>query len=70
MEDMILQALREMEGRMNNQNEIRFNNVEKRFDTVENRFDKVENRFDAVEERLERMEQAQNSDIVSVLKTD
>ncbi|MDP4164655.1 MAG: hypothetical protein Q8898_16290, partial [Bacillota bacterium] len=47
----------------------RFNFVDERLEAMDKRFESVDGRFDSVEGRLERMEQSQNSDVISLLKT-
>lgn len=72
MENTILQALKEMEERINGRFEKmdeRFVGVDQRFDTMDERFVSVDQRFDQIEERLIRMEETQNSDVVALLKT-
>ncbi len=55
MEELLRQILGRLD-RMENQNETRFDSLEKRFDSLEVRFDKLENRVGNLESRFDNLE--------------
>ena len=55
MEELLRQILERLD-RMEQQNETRFDSLEKRFDSLEVRFDKLENRVGNLESRFDTLE--------------